>query len=153
MESSVPLFVASLGALVTVAGYFLSNSLERRRTLRLRETEFRLDRYKEFLLAFSDLAGNPTYEAWLRFSNGINTILLIGSADLLGCVRELVDNFNDEAGTMDDQHRIMQRILFHMRGDLGARDADRLAGFKFPVVVPPVYPETGGRTKSPKTRG
>ena len=94
MDISAPFAVAVIGASVTLIGYFVSSGLERRRTLRLREMEFRLDRYKEFLLAFSELSGNPTFETQLRFVNGVNVILMMGSAELLEAVKDLVDNYN-----------------------------------------------------------
>jgi hypothetical protein len=140
MTVSAPLEIALIGASVTVIGYFLSNALERRRTQRLREMEFRLDRYKEFLLAYSELAGDPRFETWLRFTNGVNVILLIGSASLLHAVRELVDNFNDEKGTLENQRQIMHRIVYRMRGDLNAHDSKQLIGFEFPIIVPAVSP-------------
>jgi len=136
MGISTPVAVALLGAAVTVVGYFVTNALERRRALRLRELEFRLDRYKEFLLAFSELAVNPTPETQLRFVNGVNVILLIGSAELLISIEALVNNYNDEAGTGEKQQEILRTLLFRMRGDLGAPDSGKLAEFQFPLIVP-----------------
>ncbi len=136
MEISTPVAVALLGAAVTVVGYFVTSALERRRALRLRELEFRLDRYKEFLLAFSESAVNPTPETQLRFVNSVNVILLIGSAGLLSSMEALVNNYNDEAGTVEKQQEILRTLLFHMRGDLGSPDSDKLAEFKFSLIVP-----------------
>lgn len=141
MNIPIPFAVALIGALVTVIGYFATSALERRRAIRLREMEFRLDRYKEFLLAYSEVAGDPKFDTWLRFSNGVNVIFLIGGANLLRCVKELVDNFVDETGTIENQRRIMHRIVYHMRCDLYAPDSKQLAGFEFPIIVPPVTPE------------
>lgn len=136
MEISTPVAVALLGAAVTVVGYFVTNALERRRALRLRELEFRLDRYKEFLLAFSEVAVNPTPKTQLRFVNSMNVILLIGSAGLLNSLAALVNNYNDETGTAEKQQEILRTLLFRMRGDLGAPDSDKLAEFEFPLIVP-----------------
>jgi hypothetical protein len=136
MEMSTPVAVALLGAAVTVVGYFVTNALERRRALRLRELGFRLDRYKEFLLAFSELHVNPTPETQLRFVNSVNVILLIGSAGLLSSMEALVNNYNDEAGTAEKQQDILRSLLFRMRGDLDAPDSDKLAEFQFPLIVP-----------------
>ena len=41
MNFSDPLGVASIGGLITLTGYFISNTLERSRTIRIREMEFR----------------------------------------------------------------------------------------------------------------
>ena len=92
MNTLAPLVGTLIGAIGTIFGYFVSNLLERNRALRLRELEFRLDRYKEFLLAFSELSANKTYQTQLRFVNSVNVILLIGSANLLKAVKDLVDN-------------------------------------------------------------
>jgi hypothetical protein len=83
MDISPTLAVALLGVSATFVGYFVSNALERRRALSLREMEFRLDRYKEFLLAYTELSVNRTYVTKLRFGNSVNVILMIGSAELL----------------------------------------------------------------------
>jgi len=140
MDISAPFAVAVIGASVTLIGYFVSSSLERRRTLRLREMEFRLDRYKEFLLAFSELSGNPTFETQLRFVNSVNVILMIGSAELLEAVKDLVDNYNDEKGTAEMQQSILNRIVFGMRYDLNAPDSKKLVKFEFPIIVPNIKP-------------
>jgi len=102
MNTLAPLVGTLIGAIGTIFGYFVSNLLERNRALRLRELEFRLDRYKEFLLAFSELSANKTYQTQLRFVNSVNVILLIGSANLLKAVKDLVDNYNDEDGSAED---------------------------------------------------
>ena len=41
MNFSDPLGVASIGGLITLTGYFISNTLERSRTISIREMEFR----------------------------------------------------------------------------------------------------------------
>ncbi len=96
MPISSPVEVAFIGALITLIGFFITDRLERARALRLRNLEFRLDRYKEFWQAFSELSANRTYETQLRFGNGANVVLLIGGMDLLNAVKDLVDNYNSE---------------------------------------------------------
>ncbi|HTW22741.1 MAG TPA: hypothetical protein VMD78_04035 [Candidatus Baltobacteraceae bacterium] len=145
MNVSTPLAIALLGAAATVLGYFVSNSLERRRTLALREMEFRLDRYKEFLLAFSEFSVRRTFEAQLRFVDSVNVILLIGSNDLLRAVKDLVDNYNDGEGTAQKQETILDHIVLGMRRDLNCSDTEDLAGFSFPVIVPDIAPNDDGR--------
>ena len=145
MHISTPLAVALLGALGTVIGYVVSNALERSRTLRLRELEFRLDRYKEFLLSFSEQSVNATFETQLRFANSVNVILMIGSAPLLNAVRDLVDNDGDEKWTAEKQQLILNRIVLQMRSDLNAPDSKQLAKFRFPIIVPDVQPRSRGK--------
>ena len=138
MELPVPIAVALLGGVGTGIGYFISNRLERQKELRLREIEFRLERYREFLLAFIEEYSQGTFETQLRFVNCTNVILLIGSPALLLAIKKLVDNFNDEKGSVEEQWRIMDCILLQMRGDLNSTDSDGLKNFRFPLIVPDV---------------
>lgn len=140
MNISTPVEVALVTAAVTLIGYFVSNSLERQRATRLREMEFKLDRYKEFFLAFSELAGNQTFGTQLRFVSSSNVVLMIGSAKLLRAVKDLLDNFYDEKGTSEQQQRILDRIMWSMRSDLNAPDSKLLADFEFPVMIPNIEP-------------
>jgi hypothetical protein len=136
MNTLAPLVGTLIGAIGTIFGYFVSNLLERNRALRLRELEFRLDRYKEFLLAFSELSANKTYQTQLRFVNSVNVILLIGSANLLKAVKDLVDNYNDENASAEKQTPILNRIMLGMRRDLNDAESKHLAEFEFPLIVP-----------------
>jgi hypothetical protein len=138
MQLPVPITVALLGGVGTAIGYFISNRLERQKELRLREIEFRLERYREFLLAFIDEYSQGTFETQLHFVNCTNVILLIGSPALLLAIKELVVNFNDEKGTVEQQWEIMDRILLQMRHDLNSADSDGLKNFRFPLIVPDV---------------
>jgi hypothetical protein len=140
MDVSPTLAVALLGVSATFVGYFVSNSLERRRALSIREMEFRLDRYKEFLLAYTELSVNRTYVTQLRFVNSVNVVLMIGSAELLFAVKDLIRNYNDEQGSEENQQPIMDRILLGMRRDLNAADSKLLAHFTFPVIIPDIEP-------------
>ena len=136
MDIPTPVFATILGGLGTVVGYFVSNSLERRRAVQLREMEFRLDRYKEFLLAFGQLGGKVTAETQSRFVDSVNVILLIGGSDLLYAVKALVDNYNDPLGTVESQGPLLDRILFGMRRDLNTQKVKKMATFNFPIIVP-----------------
>ena len=141
MDLQASLSLALLTCVLTLIGYFVSSSLERWKAVRLRQMEFRLDRYREFLLSFGALSGSRTFETQLRFVDSVNVILLIGSADLLRAVKELVDNYNDEAGTVEKEQSILERILFQMRCDLKAGDSKQLADFAFPIIRPDTTPE------------
>src|ERR1700683_2660127 len=144
MELPVPITVALLGGVGTGIGYLLSNRLERQKELRLREIEFRLERYREFLLAFIDEYSQGTFETQLRFVNCTNVILLIGSPALLLAIQKLVENFNDEKGSVKQQCKIMDRILLQMRHDLNSPGSDGLKNFRFPLIVPDVSRKQGG---------
>ena len=140
MEIPTPITVALLGGLGTGIGYVISNRLERQKELRLREIEFRLDRYREFLLAFIDDYTQQTFETQLRFVNSTNVILLIGGQGLLHAIKELVDNFNHKTGSIEKQWNIMDRILIQMRRDLDTTGTKELeqGKFKFPMIVPDI---------------
>jgi hypothetical protein len=136
MNFSDPLAVASIGGLITLTGYFVSNGLERRRTVRIREMEFKLAQYKEFLAALTEQNGKYTYETHVRFVNSVNAILLIAGARLLNDVKDLVENYNNSEGTEERSWEIVHRIMYSMRCDLDAPDTKKLAGFDFPIIVP-----------------
>ena len=59
------LTVALIGGVVVLLEHLLSNFLDRRRTLRLQETEFKITRYQDFLFALSAFASNRSYDTQL----------------------------------------------------------------------------------------
>jgi hypothetical protein len=133
---TAPVAAALITALVTLLGFFITSALERRRSARLRELEFRLDRYKEFLQALSEYGANPVFSTQLRFANSLNVVLLIGSPDLLRAVKDLVDNYNDKkGGSSDRQLPILSRIMLAMRRDLNV-GSKVLTDFDFPIIFP-----------------
>jgi hypothetical protein len=138
MEIPTAITVTLLGGVGTCLGYFISNSLERQKQLRLREIEFRLERYREFLLALVDDYAQQTFETHTRFVNCTNVILLIGGPSLLQAIKELVENFNDKNGSVEKQWIIMDRILLQMRRDLNTPESRELKEFKFPMIVPDI---------------
>ena len=101
-------------------------------------TEFRLDRYKEFLQALCEFGANRTYATQLRFANSFNVVLLIGSANLLEAVKDLVENYNDEHGSSEKQIPILNRIVLGMRRDLNDAESKHLAEFRFPIIFPDI---------------
>ena len=62
------LTVALIGGVVVLLGHLLSNFLDRRRTLRLQQTEFKITRYQDFLFALSAFASNRSYDTKLDFA-------------------------------------------------------------------------------------
>jgi hypothetical protein len=134
MDLPVPITVTLLGGLATLIGYFVSNVLEHSSARRLREMEFRLTRYTEFLLAYGEVSGQTTFETQSRFVDSVNVILLIGGATLLDAIKDLVENFNDPTGTAEKQVPILERIVFQMRRDLNSVDSRKLKKFEFPLI-------------------
>lgn len=135
MNFSDPLSVASFGGLITLTGYFISSVLERRRTVRIREMEFRLAQYKEFLAALTEQSGRYTYETHVRFVNSVNTMLLIAGPRLLHAIKDLIENYNGPDGT-DKSWDIINTIIYFMRCDLDTPGTKHLANFVFPIIVP-----------------
>lgn len=140
---------ALITAILGILGLFITSALERRRALRLREMEFRLDRYKEFLQALSEYGANPTFATQLRFTNSLNVTLLIGSAGLLQAVKDLVDSYNDKNASWEKQIPILNRIMLGMRRDLNDAETKHLTEFHFPIIFPDIPP--GANTPSAKT--
>jgi hypothetical protein len=79
---NVSIVTALIAAWVPILGLFITNALERRRALRLRELEFRLDRCKEFLQALCEFGANRTYATQLHFTNSLNVVLSAGGKGL-----------------------------------------------------------------------
>jgi hypothetical protein len=136
------LTVALIGAVVVLLGHLLSNFLDRRRTLRLKEIEFKITRYQDFLFALSAFSSNRSYDTQLDFVKSLNVINLMGSKKVLTQVKALVENYNSPEGTADASWTIINRIIFEMRSDLGGkRESQGLAAFEFPIVVTDVSPD------------
>jgi hypothetical protein len=143
------LTVALIGGVVVLLGHLLSNFLDRRRTLRLKETEFKIARYQEFLSALSAYGSNRTYDAQLDFVKSLNVISLMGSERVLKQVNALVENYNSPEGTADASWTIINRIIFEMRSDVGGKRASQVfADFEFPIIVTDISPD---RSKPKKT--
>jgi hypothetical protein len=153
MDISPTLAVALLGVSATFVGYFISNALERRRAVSLREMDFRVDRYKEFLLAFTEVSIDRTYETQLRFVNSVNVLFIVGSAEVVVSVSDLISNYNDEQGSVESQQPIINRIVLAMRRDLNAADSKRLANFKFPIIFPDIEPSPENSLAPEKKNG
>jgi hypothetical protein len=149
-KMDTPVVAALLTALGALIGNWVTNVLERWRTIRLRELEFRLDRYKEFLLASSEHSSRGTFETQLRLVDSINVINLIGSPDLLRAVADLVDNYNDKRYTIEKEQEILNRIMFRMRCDLDAAESKQLKTFQFPIIYPDITPPTEQEHRNPK---
>jgi len=137
MDIPSTITVTLLGGLGTCIGYFVSNRLERQKELRLREIEFRLERYREYLHALIADYSYQTFDTALQFVNCTNVILLIGGPGLLQALKDFKDNFNN-ARSEDEQWRIVNRIVFQMRCDLNTLGSRQLEQFEFPLIVPPL---------------
>jgi hypothetical protein len=130
MKLPDPIVVAVIAGFITLIGYFITNALERRREVRIREGEFRLSQYKEFLAALTEQAAEYNMQTHVRFVNSVNVLLLIGGPGLLYAIKALVENYNDKDGTEERSWEIIDRILQQMRFDLGAPGTRELEEFQ-----------------------
>ncbi len=143
-----------MAGVVALAGHLLSNVLDRRRTFRLKQTEFKVTRYQEFLAALSEVLGAKNYQTQLQFVKSINLINLMGSRRVLNAVKDLVDNYNDPEGSEEAQWQIINRIILEMRSDSwGDDDTKELLTFEFPLIATDIPPSDShtpgtGQTKS-----
>src|SRR3954447_24853097 len=143
------LTVALIGGVVVLLEHLLSNFLDRRRTLRLQETEFKITRYQDFLFALSAFASNRSYDTQLDLVKNLNVINLMGSENVLTQAKAPVENYNSPGDTADASWTIINRIIFEMRSDLsGKRKSQELAAFEFPIIVTDVSPDKPQRKKA-----
>jgi hypothetical protein len=131
-----PIVVAVIAGLITLIGYFITSALERRRAVRIREMEFRLAQYKEFLSALTEQEGAYNARTHVRFVSSVNALLLIGGPRLLRAIKELVESYNSDRRAADRTWEIVDEIIYQMRRDLNAPGAKELGNFKFPIIVP-----------------
>jgi len=136
MKLPDPIAVAVIAGFITLIGYFISSALERRRAMRIREMEFRLSQYKEFLAALTEQEGAYNAETHIRFVNSVNVLLLMGGPGLLYAIKDLIGNYNRKSGSAKRSWEIVDRIIYQMRCDLNAPGARELENFKFPIIVP-----------------
>jgi len=139
----IAILVALIGALATLIAGIITNSLQRRREHDLRNLEFKVSRYVDFLGAFGEIgSGRKSCEAHLRIANTVNSMNLIASRSVLQEVYSLFDYIgsNREASySVVEQVAIIRRIIQAIRKDLGQSDSD-LKDFPFRTFSPGIKP-------------
>ena len=144
----IRLTIALIGALAVLLGHLVSNVLTQRRTLFLKETEFKITRYQEFLFAIS-AGSSRNYETQLDVVKSLNVINLMGSKEVLKEINALVENYNSPTGSAAAQWPIINRIILEMRSDIGGtRSTKGFAGFEFPFIVTDIEPDTAPPAKT-----
>jgi hypothetical protein len=133
------IWVAVIGALATLITATVSHFLARRREYQLRNMQFKLDRYADFLGGFAEIGSpNKTHEAHLRVANAVNVMNLMASREVLEHVYRLLDyvrTHNDGSYSVVEQNEIIRQIILAIRGDLRQNTAD-FADFLFRTVSP-----------------
>ena len=139
----VEIKVAIIAGLVTFAAAVIAYFLERRREHKLKELEFRLDRYKDFLAAFAEIgSGYKTHEAHLKLANAVNSMNLIASRPVLNHVYSLIDYVQSHRGpsySVAEQDEIIRQIILAIRDDLG-QDTSAFRDFSFRTISPGTRP-------------
>jgi hypothetical protein len=88
------ILVAIIGALATLLVAVCAHFLQQRREHRLKNLQFKLDRYADFLGGFAEIGSkHKTYEAHLKIANSENAmkVNLIASREVLQHVYSLLD--------------------------------------------------------------
>jgi hypothetical protein len=133
------ILVAVIGALATLIVAVISHFFARRRDYQLKNLEFKLDRYADFLGAFAEMgSGHKTHEAHLKVANAVNTMNLFASRDVLSHVYALLDyvsTHKDTTYSVVEQNKIISDIILSIRADLG-EETSSLADFPFRTISP-----------------
>lgn len=153
---NIAISVALIGALATLIAATVSHFFARRREHQLRNLQFRLERYAEFLGGFAEMgSSNKTYEAHLRIANAVNTMNLIASRKVPECVYELLDYVSSHRGPeyqVNEQDRIIGSIILAIRADLGEKTSG-LSDFRFRTISPGSGPSSTNPQLVEETRG
>jgi hypothetical protein len=138
------IIVALIGGIFTLASALFVHLFTKQRELKQKELEFKLDRYKEFLSGIAEIGSkHKSYEAHLKIANAVNTINLIGSAEVLNNTYELLNYImSHRAGKYDieEQDRIINRIILSMRKDLSQNYKKEIGQFMFRTISPGIKP-------------
>ncbi|MEL4304660.1 hypothetical protein [Methanococcoides sp. LMO-2] len=130
------IWVAVIGAFTSIIVYLV----DRRREHKLKELEFRLDIYSEFLSGISDLGSeSKTHEAHLKVAQSISKMNLIASPEVLSNVNKLLDYINAARNgapyTQAEQDKILRQIIIAIRKDIKQEESN-LRDFDFRIISP-----------------
>jgi hypothetical protein len=133
------IWAATVGGLATLFVAVISHFFSRRREYQLKNLQFKLDRYADFLGGFAEIGSEQkTPEAHLRIANAVNTMNLFASREVLEQVYALlqyVGDHRDQSYSREKQDEIICKIILAIRSDLGGKTSD-LASFAFRTISP-----------------
>jgi len=136
---NIAILTAVIGALATLIVALMSHFSARRREHQLKNLQFKLDKYADFLGGFAEIgSANKTRDAHLKIANAVNTMNLFASREVLSNVYGLLDYVSSHRGdsySVAEQDRIIQRIILAIRQDLGESTSD-LTNFSFRTISP-----------------
>jgi hypothetical protein len=136
---NVAILTAAIGALATLVVALISHFSARKREYQLKNLQFKLDKYTEFLGGFAEIGNaNKTREAHLKVANAVNTMNLFASREVFSSVYGLLDYVSNHQGDSYStvvQNEIIRKIILAIRHDLGESTSD-VAGFSFRTISP-----------------
>jgi hypothetical protein len=136
---NIAIWVAVIGALATLISATVSHFLARRREYQLRNIQFKLDRYADFLGGFAEIGSpNKTHEAHLRVANAVNVMNLMASREVLEHVYRLLDyvgTHKNGSYSVVEQNEIIRQIVLAIRSDL-RQSTTEFAAFPFRMISP-----------------
>ena len=129
------IWVAVITGMLTILAAIITHYLAKRRELEIREAEYKLERYKDFLDSLAGIgSGYKTYEAHTSFANAVNTLNIAANKKVLEAVYEVVEYIETHKGedyTIAEQNRILSRLMLEIRRDLHPRTLKDFARFEF----------------------
>jgi len=136
---NVAILTAVIAAMATLLVAVISHFSARRREHRLKNLQFKLDKYADFLGGFAEMgSANKTREAHLRLANAVNTMNLFAGHEVLLRVYELLDYISDHRDgsySVREQDEIIRKIILAIRRDLNEKISD-LSSFPFRTISP-----------------
>ena len=147
---SAEVSAAIIAGVIALLGYPVSNYFTHRSERQARAFTFKLDCYQNFLKSFFEYAARNTFEAQLAFTHAVNVMNLMASQDVLNAIGELVNNYNDPEGTVDNQWKIVNTIVRCMREDLARAGGTLPENYQFQIIVPDLEP--GSEPQRPARR-
>jgi hypothetical protein len=133
------IWAATVGGLATLLVATISHLFSRRREYQLKNLQFKLDRYADFLGGFAEIGSEQkTHEAHLRIASAVNTMNLFASREVLEHVYALLEyvrSHQDQSYSRERQEEIIRKIIVAIRSDLGGKTSD-LSNFAFRMISP-----------------
>ena len=131
-------WVVVVGGTLSILAAITTHYLMKRRELKMREAEHKLERYNDFLASLAGIgSGYKTYEAHVHSANAINTLSIVASKKVLEAVYEMVDYIQPHEGKSDnisEQDRILNKLILEIRRDLYPKTSKDFRQFKFRLI-------------------
>lgn len=132
----VKILGAIIGGTVTLLTAIMSHYFAKGRELRIKEAEYKLERYKNFLDSLAGIgSGASTYEDHKRFVNAVNTLNLTANKETLEAIYKFLDFIDSINGKeeydLQEQRSILNEIILEIRRDLHPEAVEDFEQFEF----------------------